>query len=104
MIPGEPSFARGLARIGPSLWLVGSQAPCAVYAVDLDRTEIVGSYDLGGVENETVFGICPLPDKFDQPAQPTGDDPYAFWRRVAPGPGVTPIPTSRGGRPERGRA
>ena len=104
VIPGEPGFARGLARIGPSLWLVGSQAPCAVYAVDLERAEIVASYPLGGVENETVFGICPLPGAFAQPEQPEGDDPYAFWKRVAPGPAVTPIPTSRAGPPGPGRA
>jgi hypothetical protein len=102
-IPGRPGFARGLARIGPNLWLVGSQEPFAVHAVDLDLARVVASYPLGGVERETVFAISPLPDEFDEPPQPPGDDPEAFWRRAAPGRGVTPIPTSRGGPRARGR-
>jgi hypothetical protein len=78
-IPGDPPFARGLLRIGPRLWLVGSQQPAAVYAVDLDRGAIVATYELGGVENETVFGIEALPDTFEDPRAPAGDDPYSFW-------------------------
>jgi hypothetical protein len=78
-IPGDPPFARGLLRIGPSLWLVGSQQPAAVHAVDLDRAGVVATYALGGVENETVFGIEALPDTFLDPPTPAGDDPYAFW-------------------------
>jgi hypothetical protein len=103
-IPGKPGFARGLARIGPNLWLVGSQEPFAVHAVDLDLARVVATYPLGGVERETVFAISPLPDEFDEPPQPAGDDPDAFWRRAAPGRGMTPIPTSRGGRSAPGRA
>jgi hypothetical protein len=103
-IPGQPGFARGLARIGSNLWLVGSQEPLALYAVDLDTGRVVTSYPLGGVERETVFAISPLPDEFDEPPQPTDDDPYAFWRRAAPGRGMTPIPTSRGGPRAPGRA
>jgi hypothetical protein len=93
-IPGEPAFARGLAPVGPGRWLVGSQAPLAVYAVDLGRREIVATYPLGGVENETVFGICVLPERFgDPPAVPmVDDDPYAFWRRAARGSGFTRTP------------
>ena len=91
-IPGKPAFARGLANIGPNLWLVGSQKPHAVYAVDLGRGEIVATYDLGGHENETVFGICPLPDRFEQPVQPEDEDPYAFWHHADPAAQVTPIP------------
>ena len=83
-IPGTPSFVRGLARIGANLWLVGSQAPLAVYAVDLDRGEVVATYPLGGIQDETVFGICPLPDEFEEPRQPLGEDPYEFWRRAGP--------------------
>jgi hypothetical protein len=101
-IPGQPSFARGLARIGPSLWLVGSQEPFAVHAVDLDSARVVTTYPLGGVERETVFAISLLPDEFDEPSQPPDDDPYAFWRRADPGRGMTPIP-SRGGRRGLGR-
>ena len=91
-IPGRPAFARGLARIGPRLWLVGSQKPHAVYAVDLERGEIAASYELGGHEDETVYGICVLPDRFEQPVQPPDDDPYAFWRRADPSAQFTPIP------------
>jgi hypothetical protein len=103
-IPGTPGFARGLARIGPNLWLVGSQEPFAVHAVDLDTARVVASYPLGGVENETVFAISALPDEFDDPSHPPGADPLAFWRRAAPGKGMTPIPTFRGGRRAPGRA
>ena len=95
-IPGDPPFARGLARLGPGRWLVGSQQPAALHTVDLDRGEVVATLDLGGVENETVFGICPLPGRFAQPVEPAADeDPYAFWRRADPQTQFTPIP-SRG--------
>jgi hypothetical protein len=79
-IPGNPPYARGLAKIGEDLWLVGSQAPLSVHAVDVGRAEVVASYPLGGIQDEVVFGICPLPDRFADPRQPLGDDPYEFWR------------------------
>ena len=64
-----------------------------MYAVDLERGELVATYELGGHENETVFGICPLPDRFEQPLQPCEDeDPYAFWHRADPAGQITPIP------------
>lgn len=91
-VPGRPSFARGLAKAAPSLWLVGSQKPLAVYAIDLDGGELVAEYGLGGVEHETVFAIGLLPDAFDDPPPPPDGDPFAFWRRAAPGKGVTPVP------------
>ena len=67
-IPGDPPFARGLARVGDDLWLVGSQWPLSLHLVDLGRGQIVGSYELGGVRDETVFAICPVPDEFTDPA------------------------------------
>src|SRR5262245_19903686 len=83
-IPGEPPFARGLLRIGPGRWLVGSQQPAAVHTVDLDRRAVVGTLELGGVENETVFGIDALPETFADPPTPsTSGDPYEFWQRSA---------------------
>jgi hypothetical protein len=91
-IPGSPPYARGLARIGDDLWLVGSQAPLSVHAVDLRREEVVASYPLGGIQDEVVFGICPLPEEFDEPRQPLGGDPYEFWRRAALGARVTRRP------------
>ncbi len=90
-IPGDPPWLRGLARIGPDLWLVGSQAPLAVYAVDVERAEVVAEYPLGGIQDETVYAICALPDEFADPRQPLGADPYEFWKRAAARPAVTPI-------------
>jgi len=84
-IPGSPPYARGLARIGDDLWLVGSQAPLSVHAVDVRCGEVVASYPLAGIQDEVVFGICPLPDRFAEPRQPLGDDPYEFWRLAAAG-------------------
>jgi hypothetical protein len=88
-IPGSPPYARGLARIGEDMWLVGSQAPLSVHAVDLRREEVVASYPLAGFQDEVVFGICPLPEGFADPRQPLGNEPYEFWRRAATGALVT---------------
>jgi hypothetical protein len=91
-IPGDPPFVRGLAEVEPGLWLVGSQAPLAVYAVDAERGKRVAEYRLGGVEYEAVYGICVLPEAFANPRRPESADPYAFWKRAALPPTVTPIP------------
>lgn len=91
-IPGSPPYARGLARIGDDLWLVGSQAPLSVHAVDVRQGEVVASYPLGGIQDEVVFGICPLPEEFADPRQPLGADPYEFWRAAALGVTVTRRP------------
>jgi hypothetical protein len=94
-IPGDPPFVRGLAQIEPGVWLVGSQAPLAFYAVDVERGKRVAEYRLGGGEHEAVYGICPLPEAFADPELPDGTDPYAFWKRAALPPTVTPIPGLR---------
>jgi hypothetical protein len=91
-IPGDPPFARGLAKIGPDLWLVGSQKPLAIHAVDVAEGRIVRTYDLGGDPEETVYAICELPDRFDDPRPVTGPDVYAFWTRAHIRGEVTPIP------------
>jgi hypothetical protein len=91
-IPGDPPFVRGLARVDPGVWLVGSQAPLALYAVDAERGKRVAEYRLDGVEHEAVYGISVLPDTFADPRRPAGSDPYAFWKRAALPPTVTPIP------------
>jgi hypothetical protein len=90
-IPGDPPFARGLERIGPGRWLVGSQKPLALYAVDLERGEVVAAYDLDGDDEECVYAVCALPDRFDEP-RASAVDPYAFWKRAHLEGDVTPIP------------
>jgi len=91
-IPGSPPYARGLARVGPNRWLVGSQEPLAVYTVDLERREIVARHDFDGSRNECIYAICALPDEFLPPPRITSSNTQAFWKRAAPPPGVTPIP------------
>jgi hypothetical protein len=68
-IPGRPAFVRGLARLAGGVYLVGSQAPLAVHAVDLARGEISATFELDGAQNESVYAVCPLPPVF---ADPTG--------------------------------
>ena len=69
-IPGSPSFARGLVALGASVYVVGSQAPLALHVVDLERETVLRSIPLGGLERESVFSVCVLPDGFATP----GDD------------------------------
>ncbi|HST26202.1 MAG TPA: hypothetical protein VLJ76_09430 [Gaiellaceae bacterium] len=87
-IPGDPPYARGLARVGDGRWLVGSQRPLAVHDVDLRRGEIVASYPFQAPEDESVYAVCLLPDEFGPPPQAE----RAFWARAALPAGVTPIP------------
>ncbi len=63
-VPGDPSFARGLAHLRDEIYLVGSQQPLALHAIDLDRAELVATYELGGAPNESVYAICLLPPSF----------------------------------------
>lgn len=91
-IPGDPAFARGLQRISQGRWLVGSQNPLALHAVDVELGRVVASYDLDGDAEECVYAICELPDNFEQPRQAGGSDPYAFWKRAHLPGEVTPIP------------
>ena len=83
-IPGEPGFARGLARVAEGVYLVGGQAPLAVYTVDLGQGGIVASLELEGVENESVYGICVLPPEF-------GDLPPAADVFSRPGRAEVPV-------------
>jgi hypothetical protein len=66
-IPGAPSFARGLTRIADRTYLVGSQAPFALHAVDLDEGAVVESIELEGEPNESVYGLEIVPDAFSAP-------------------------------------
>lgn len=68
-IPGAPGFLRGMALSGRNVF-VGSQAPAAVYQVDLERWAIKREFLLDGVSGESVYGVAPVPDVFaDPPAQ-----------------------------------
>jgi hypothetical protein len=66
-IPGGPAFVRGLVQLEEDVYLVGSQAPLALYAVDLRRGEIVAGYELDGAEHESIYAVCVLPSAFDTP-------------------------------------
>ena len=68
-IPGSPSFVRGLAHLGDLEFLVGNQEPLALYRVDLAAQRVVRRILLGGVEHESTYGICLLPDSFDDPPE-----------------------------------
>ena len=72
-IPGEPAFARGLARLGGDRFLVGSQSPAAVHTVDLEAGRIVDSIALSDDRRDSVFAIALLPEGFDSvPARSAG--------------------------------
>ncbi|HST26718.1 MAG TPA: hypothetical protein VLJ76_12090 [Gaiellaceae bacterium] len=94
-IPGDSPFVRGLCRVSPGRWLVGSQKPLALYEIDVEDGEIVATHDLEGDEEETVYAICELPDRFDDPAPAEGSDSKAFWDPTGVPAGVTPIPRRR---------
>ena len=66
-IPGSPSFARGLVRVAEHTYLVGSQKPLAVHAVDLGAREIVESIQIEGEPNESVYGLEIVPETFAAP-------------------------------------
>jgi hypothetical protein len=66
-VPGSPSFARGLAHLRHQVYLVGSQRPLAVHAIDLDAAVVAETFELGGEENESVYAIAVLPDTFSTP-------------------------------------
>lgn len=66
-IPGHPAFVRGLAGLGEQRFLVGSQAPAAVYEVDLVDRRIVSALPLDRDPRESIYGICVLPAEFDDP-------------------------------------
>lgn len=66
-VPGSPGFNRGLAHLGGLDFLVGSQFPAAVHAIDLDELRAHSEYVLNGEANESVYGVCLLPDEFNDP-------------------------------------
>jgi hypothetical protein len=66
-VPGEPSFARGLAPWRDGLYLVGSQRPAAVHVVDLAAGRVVDSVPLSNEPRESVYAVCVVPDGFADP-------------------------------------
>jgi hypothetical protein len=66
-IPGNPSFARGLAQLDRTRFLVGSQAPAAIYLVDLAAGRVDTTFLLNGEATESVYGLCILPKRFLPP-------------------------------------
>jgi len=70
-IPGRPSFARGLAHCRDEVFWVGSQAPLALYRVDLETSTITATIPLHGQEHESVYAICPLPPRFCRAKPPS---------------------------------
>lgn len=65
----SPGFLRGLAQVDERTFLVGNQAPAAAYRVDLEAGKVVRCYDLGGEENESVYGVSLLPEDFSTPTK-----------------------------------
>jgi hypothetical protein len=66
-VPGDPSFARGLAHWHDSVYLVGSQRPLAVHVIDIDLGEVTRTFELDGEENESVYALAVLPETFGEP-------------------------------------
>jgi hypothetical protein len=66
-VPGDPGFARGLSHWRDDVFLVGSQHPLAVHAIDVTAGEVVETFELGGEENESVYAIAVLPETFAVP-------------------------------------
>ncbi len=72
VIPGAPSFARGLALLDNRTALVGSQAPAAIYRAELDDHIVTLKQQLSGRSTESVFALCLLPAHFAQPPEQLG--------------------------------
>ena len=68
-LPGDPSFLRGLAHLGDLRFLVGNQGPLALYQVDLEEGRVVAEIPLPGQPTESAYGICLVPDNFDDPPE-----------------------------------
>ena len=66
-IPGGTHFVRGLTLVDDHTVLVGNQDPAAVYWVDVRRGKVLRTFELGGQPLESVYGVCLLPDDFDDP-------------------------------------
>ena len=66
-VPGDPAFARGLARLDDDRYVVGSQRPAAVHVVDLEAGRLIETIEVGEDPREAVYGICVVPESFGPP-------------------------------------
>jgi hypothetical protein len=66
-LPGDPSFARGLALLRDGTYVAGSQRPAAVHVVDLAAGRVVDSVRLSDDQRESVYAVALVPDEFDDP-------------------------------------
>ena len=68
-VPGNPGYARGLARLGDETFVVGSQRPAALHTIDLAAGRVTSSVILGRDPWECVSSVAVIPDSFDDPPQ-----------------------------------
>lgn len=68
-VPGNPSYARGLAWLEDETFLVGSQRPTAVYTVDFGSRRVTAHTVFGADPMESVSSIAVVPDSFNDPPQ-----------------------------------
>ena len=68
-VPGDPPYARGLAALEDGRFLVGSQRPVAVHAIDLDVQQVISSFHLGDNPRESVFAVGLVPESFEEPPE-----------------------------------
>ncbi len=68
-IPGDRPFVRGLCQTGPDLFICGSQNPAALFEVDIEEQRTVREVVVSKIPNESVYGICEIPDSFDDPPE-----------------------------------
>jgi hypothetical protein len=66
-VPGAPGYARGLAWLGDETFLVGSQRPTAVHAIDAGRGRVTASVVIGSDPMESVSSVAVLPESFPDP-------------------------------------
>jgi hypothetical protein len=66
-VPGEPSYARGLAALASDRYIVGSQRPAAVHVLDLAEGRVVDSFAFSADERESAYALAVLPGTFEDP-------------------------------------
>jgi len=66
-IPGESPFVRGLLHDAGSVYWAGSQAPLALYQVDVAAGRRLSTWELDSSPFESVYGICAVPSIYETP-------------------------------------